>query len=144
MAIGPIEMNGIISRTQDYSTIKQNEDNKGLVQQQAFQTHFEKELDASETPSRIEDEAESILSEKFGFDPADEDFESADEDCVVNVDFVDPPRSDEKPLVLFLPCSNPSPPCRSLTVAPQLASWFHCMPSLCIASFETSMKRASM
>lgn len=46
MAIGPIEMNGIISRTQDYSTIKQNEDNKGLVQQQAFQNHFEKELDA--------------------------------------------------------------------------------------------------
>lgn len=46
MAIGPIEMNGIISRTQDYSTMKQNEDNKGLIQQEAFQNSFEKTLDA--------------------------------------------------------------------------------------------------
>lgn len=45
MAIGPVEMNGVISRTQDYSTIKQNEDNKGIINQQNFQNKFEKELD---------------------------------------------------------------------------------------------------
>lgn len=44
MALGPVEMNGMISRTQDYSTVKQNEDNRGIINQQAFQNHFEKEL----------------------------------------------------------------------------------------------------
>ncbi len=45
MGLGPIELNGVISRTQDYSTIKQNEDNRGMVNQMAFQDSFEKELD---------------------------------------------------------------------------------------------------
>ncbi len=45
MGIGPIEFNGTISRMQDYSTVKQNEDNKGIINQQAFQNKFEKELD---------------------------------------------------------------------------------------------------
>ncbi len=45
MGLGPIELNGAISRTQDYSTVKQNEDNKGMIHQEAFQTKFEKELD---------------------------------------------------------------------------------------------------
>lgn len=45
MAISPVELNGTISRMQDYSTIKQNEDNKGIVNQQTFQTKFEKEID---------------------------------------------------------------------------------------------------
>lgn len=45
MAIGPVVLNGVISRTQDYSTIKQNEDNRGMINQQNFQTKFEKEID---------------------------------------------------------------------------------------------------
>lgn len=45
MAIGPVELNGTISRMQDYSTIKQNEDNRGIVNQQTFQSRFEKEID---------------------------------------------------------------------------------------------------
>lgn len=44
MAVGPIELNGAISRIQDYSVLKQNEDNKGMVNQQAFQTQFNKEI----------------------------------------------------------------------------------------------------
>ncbi len=45
MAIGPIELNGVISRTQDYATVKHNEDNKGLFHQQAFQSEFKKAID---------------------------------------------------------------------------------------------------
>ncbi len=49
MAIGAVELNGVISRTQDYSTIKQNEDNRGAVNQQNFQNQFEKQLDIRHT-----------------------------------------------------------------------------------------------
>ncbi len=49
MGLGPIELNGVISRTQDYSTIKHNEDNKGMIDQQAFQNTFEKSLDVKHT-----------------------------------------------------------------------------------------------
>lgn len=45
MSIKPIVMSGAISRVQDMSTIKQNEDNKGLVDQKNFQTQFSKEID---------------------------------------------------------------------------------------------------
>ena len=36
------------------------------------------------------------------------------------------------------------PPERLLTDAPQDSRLFHCIPSLCIASLDASMKRASM
>ena len=49
MALGPVELNGVISRTQDYSTIKHNEDNKGVVNQQNFQSQFEKTIDIKHT-----------------------------------------------------------------------------------------------
>lgn len=44
MAIGPIELQGTIARTQDFSTLKQNEDQKGLIDQSNFQNQFSKEL----------------------------------------------------------------------------------------------------
>lgn len=44
MAIGPVEMNGMISRTQDFTTIKQNEDNKGMIDQNNFQNQFKQEI----------------------------------------------------------------------------------------------------
>lgn len=44
MAIGPIEMQGTIARTQDYTTIKYNEDNKSNVNQTHFQQQFTKEV----------------------------------------------------------------------------------------------------
>lgn len=33
MAISPIEMNGMVTRSQDISTLKQNEDNKAMIHQ---------------------------------------------------------------------------------------------------------------
>lgn len=44
MAIGPLELNGTISRTQDFNIIKHNEDNKAFVDQTNIQTQFTKEL----------------------------------------------------------------------------------------------------
>lgn len=44
MAIRPVDMSGIINRSQDISTIKHNEDNKGLVDQNNFQNQFNREL----------------------------------------------------------------------------------------------------
>ncbi len=43
MSIRPVEFNGMIQRTQDVSTMKQNEDNKPVMEQQNIQTQFSKE-----------------------------------------------------------------------------------------------------
>ncbi len=43
MAIRPVEFSGIVQRSQDMSALKQNEDNKPMVQQQNVQTQFAKE-----------------------------------------------------------------------------------------------------
>ena len=43
MAIRPVEFSGIVQRTQDVSALKQNEDNKPMLQQQNVQTQFAKE-----------------------------------------------------------------------------------------------------
>lgn len=45
MALGPIEMNGMISRTQDITTIKQNQDNKAFVDQSNIKTTMEQNVD---------------------------------------------------------------------------------------------------
>ena len=44
MAIGSISLQGQVTRAQDFSTIKQNEDNKVVVDQGNFQSHFNKEV----------------------------------------------------------------------------------------------------
>ena len=44
MAIGHVELNNAMTRIQDYTTIKHNEDQKGSVQQSQFQNQFTKEL----------------------------------------------------------------------------------------------------
>ena len=46
MAISPILFNGTVSRMQDVSTVKHNEDAKGMVDQSNFQTAFHKEIDS--------------------------------------------------------------------------------------------------
>ncbi|MCR5032048.1 MAG: hypothetical protein K6A92_04225 [Lachnospiraceae bacterium] len=43
MAINPIELNGTISRLQDYSSMKQNEDQKGALLQNALEQEQQKE-----------------------------------------------------------------------------------------------------
>lgn len=44
MAINPIEFQGTVARAQDYTTLKHNEDHKGVVDQTNFQNHFAKEV----------------------------------------------------------------------------------------------------
>lgn len=66
MAIGAIELNGAIQRTQDYSPIKQNEDNKAMFNQLASQNEFEKTVGNSLT--RVNQGAETRKEDK-GFDP---------------------------------------------------------------------------
>lgn len=65
MAIGPVVLNGLDMRTQDFSNIKQNEDNKGAVLQQSAQVAFEKTLDTNLT--RITGQ-EPMRKEEKGFD----------------------------------------------------------------------------
>lgn len=43
MTIRPVDLNGVVQRTQDMSTIKQNEDAKPFVDQQNIQTQFARE-----------------------------------------------------------------------------------------------------
>lgn len=43
MSIRPVEFSGVVQRSQDMSTVKQNEDNKPMLQQQNVQTQFAKE-----------------------------------------------------------------------------------------------------
>lgn len=59
MPIGPIELNGVISRVQDIGTMKQNEDNKPLVDQSNIQTHFNKEVDQHQKKVRNADDTEN-------------------------------------------------------------------------------------
>ena len=43
MSIRPVEFSGVVQRSQDVSTVKQNEDNKSALQQQNVQTQFAKD-----------------------------------------------------------------------------------------------------
>ncbi len=60
MAINPIELNGTISRLQDYSTMKHNEDQKGAMMQTALEQEHEKEeavtLEIVHTKEDVENE----------------------------------------------------------------------------------------
>ena len=46
MAISPLLFNGSVSRMQDISSIKHNEDTKGMVDQTNFQNTFNREVDS--------------------------------------------------------------------------------------------------
>lgn len=43
MSIRPVEFSGVVQRSQDVSALKQNEDNKSMLQQQNVQTQFAKD-----------------------------------------------------------------------------------------------------
>lgn len=58
MAISPITMNGMVSRTQDVSILKQNEDAKGMTDQNNFQTQFKKEINDHMTKVHRSDDSE--------------------------------------------------------------------------------------
>ena len=44
MAIGSVELNTAMTRIQDYTTQKHNDDQKPAIQQEQFQNHFQKEV----------------------------------------------------------------------------------------------------
>ena len=46
MAISPLVFNGSVTRMQDVTQIKQNEDMKGMVDQTNFQNTFHKQIDS--------------------------------------------------------------------------------------------------
>lgn len=59
MAISRVELQGQFTRAQDFTTIKQNEDNKGMVDQSNFQKHMERTVDDKLHQVRKGDDAEN-------------------------------------------------------------------------------------
>lgn len=59
MPVGPVEINGTISRVQDIQTIKHNEDNKHLVDQSNLQTHSKKEIEQHQKKVRDADNSDN-------------------------------------------------------------------------------------
>ena len=56
MAIGPIEMTGMVTRSQDISLLKQNEDNKAMLDQSNIQTNMQKKVqDQNQQVNQAED-----------------------------------------------------------------------------------------
>lgn len=68
MSINRIELQGQITRAQDYTTIKHNQDNKGLVDQTNFQTQFHKAVDSKMTQVH---KGEDTENEKKRYDAKD-------------------------------------------------------------------------
>ena len=58
MSISRIELQGTITRAQDYTAIKHNEDNKGIVDQSNFQTQFHKAVENKVTQVHKGDDTE--------------------------------------------------------------------------------------
>ena len=54
MGISPLELNGMIARTQDFSVIRQNEEQKSLLDQGHFQNQLDKEL--NEKPHQVNEQ----------------------------------------------------------------------------------------
>ena len=59
MAISPILFNGSVTRMQDITQIKQNEDMKGMVDQTNFQNTFHKQIDNKLNQVHQSDNAEN-------------------------------------------------------------------------------------
>ena len=68
MSIGPVELGGVVGRAQDFSTIKQNEDNKGLVDQTNFHNKFEQKINQNTKTVQEGDNADGIHKR---FDPSE-------------------------------------------------------------------------
>lgn len=59
MAISPVLLNGSVSRMQDITQLKQNEDTKGMIDQTNFQNTFHKEIDHKLNQVHQSDNAEN-------------------------------------------------------------------------------------
>ncbi len=68
MAIGPVELNGTLQRIQDIASIKQNQDNKAIINQSNFKETFNKEVE--EDFSKVRD-TEEMRNKNKKFDARD-------------------------------------------------------------------------
>lgn len=59
MAIGPMQLNGVLTRTQDFTVIKQNEDMKPVMDQAVFQNTMEKTVEKKLTQVRESDDTDT-------------------------------------------------------------------------------------
>lgn len=64
MSISRIDFQGSVARTNDFSQLKQNEDNKAVTDQNAFQTEFNKEVDQKSNAVTKKENAEQQKQEK--------------------------------------------------------------------------------
>lgn len=58
MAIGPIELTGMVTRSQDISLFKQNEDNKPIIDQSNIQVNVQKKTEEQTKQVRNADNAD--------------------------------------------------------------------------------------
>lgn len=58
MSISPIMLNGMVGRTQDISAFKQNEDNKGMIDQGNSQVRVQREVEEHLNTVREQDNAD--------------------------------------------------------------------------------------
>lgn len=65
MGLAPIEMSQIYSRTQDVSSMKQNEEHKPMMDQQNFHNQFQKQVD---NQSRTVVDPNKAANNKYDYD----------------------------------------------------------------------------
>lgn len=59
MTISRVELQGQVTRAQDFTTIKHNEDNKGMIDQTNFQRQFDQSVENKARQVQQGDEAEN-------------------------------------------------------------------------------------
>lgn len=59
MAIGPLQLNGIVTRTQDYTAMRQNENMKPMLDQAVFQNTIEKNVEKKLTQVQESEETDT-------------------------------------------------------------------------------------
>ncbi len=74
MAISPILFNGSVTRMQDVTQIKQNEDMKGMVDQTNFQNTFHKQIDHKLNQVHQSDNAENRQKKFDAKDKGDNEY----------------------------------------------------------------------
>ena len=74
MAISPILFNGSVTRMQDVTQIKQNEDMKGMVDQTNFQNTFHKQIDQKLNQVHQSDNAENRQKKFDAKDKGDNEY----------------------------------------------------------------------
>lgn len=60
MTISRVELQGQLTRAQDFTTIKHNEDNKGMVDQTNFQNQFEQKVETKAHQVQQGEQAENM------------------------------------------------------------------------------------